>query len=136
MGGRRPARRGRAVPARVTAGRRRDQRGAVTAETVMVLPLLVLLTLALTWMVGLAFVQVQVVDAAREAARAAARDDGTAASVAAGRRVAPEGATVTVATGGSEVTATVRVRVQGPSVLAWAPAVPLSATAVAAREER
>ena len=100
----------------------------------MVLPLLVLVTLALTWMVGLAFVQVQVVDAAREAARAAARDDGTAASVAVGQRVAPDGATVTVATGESEVTATVRVRVEGPALLAWAPSVPLSATAVAARE--
>ncbi|WP_307201897.1 TadE family type IV pilus minor pilin [Nocardioides zeae] len=136
MGRRRPARSGCVLPARLRAGRRRDQRGAVTAETVMVLPLLVLVTLALTWMVGLALVQVQVVDAAREAARAAARDDGTAASVAAGRRVAPDGATVTVATGESEVTATVHVRVEGPSLLAWAPSVPLSATAVAAREEQ
>jgi hypothetical protein len=50
--------------------------------------------------------------------------------------VAPDGATVTVATGESEVTATVRVRVEGPALLAWAPSVPLSATAVAAREEQ
>ncbi|HEY1134116.1 MAG TPA: TadE family type IV pilus minor pilin [Nocardioides sp.] len=125
-----------------SAGRRRatpssrDQRGAVTAETVMVLPLLVLVALALTWMVGLAFTQVQVVDAAREAARAAARDDGVAASVAAGQRVAPDGAEITVSTGGTEVTARVAVRVEAPSLFAWAPSVPLSATAVAAREEQ
>ena len=42
----------------------------------MVLPVLVALTLGLAWVLSLAATQVRVVDAARETARAAARDDG------------------------------------------------------------
>ncbi|MDF9717092.1 pilus assembly protein [Nocardioides sp. ChNu-153] len=108
----------------------------VTAEAVMVLPVLVLVTLALSWLVGLGVTQVRVVDAARETARAAARDDDPAASLAAGRRVAPDGASVSVASQGDEVVATVRVDTGGPPLLGWVPGVQLSATAVAAREER
>src|SRR5206468_518397 len=46
----------------------RHSRGAATAETVMVLPLLVALALALAWLVALAATQVRVVDSAREVA--------------------------------------------------------------------
>ena len=59
----------------------------------MVLPVLVAVALGLVWLVALAATQVRVVDAARETARAAARDDGRASAVALGRRVAPDGAT-------------------------------------------
>ena len=70
-GGGRAGRRGPAPSAQV-AGRRA---GAVTAETAMVLPMLVAVALGLAWLVALAATQVRVVDAAREAARAVARDD-------------------------------------------------------------
>ena len=80
----------------------------------MVLPVLVALTLGLAWVLSLAATQVRVVDAARETARAAARDDGTGAAVALGRRVAPDGARITVSDDGATVVVRVRSTVQGP----------------------
>ena len=44
----------------------RDERGAVTAEAAMALPVLVLFTLAMAWLVGLGVTQVRALDAARE----------------------------------------------------------------------
>ncbi|MEO5710338.1 MAG: TadE family type IV pilus minor pilin [Nocardioidaceae bacterium] len=120
---------------RAPAAVRRDQRGTVTAETVMVLPVLVSLALGLVWVVALAATQVRVVDAAREAARAAARDDGQASAVALGRRVAPDGATVTVREDGDTVVVRVRATVRGPQGLfAFLPEVEVRAEAVAAQE--
>ena len=86
----------------------------MTAETVMVLPVLVSLALGLVWVLALAATQVRVVDAARETARAAARDDGRASAVALGRRVAPDGATVTLQEDGDSVVVRVRATVRGP----------------------
>lgn len=125
---------GRRVPAAVRRGRR-DQRGSVTAETVMVLPVLVSLGLGLVWVVALAATQVRVIDAAREVARAAARGDDRASAVALGRRVAPQGATVTVRDEGDSVVARVRATVRGPrGLLHLVPGVDVDAEAVAARE--
>ena len=113
----------------------RDQRGTVTAETVMVLPVLVSLALGLVWVVALAAAQVRVVDAARETARAAARDDGRGSAVALGHRVAPDGASVTVQQDGDTVVVRVRATVRGPEGLfAFLPGVDVHAEAVAARE--
>jgi hypothetical protein len=107
----------------------------VTAETVMVLPVLVSLALGLVWVLALAATQVRVVDAARETARAAARDDGEASAVALGRRVAPDGATVTVRQDGDTVVVRVRATVRGPhGLLAFLPGVDVHAEAVAAQE--
>jgi Flp pilus assembly protein TadG len=112
-----------------------DQRGSVTAETVMVLPVLVSLALGLVWVLALAATQVRVIDAARETARAAARDDGRGSAVALGRRVAPAGATVTVHEEGDTVVVRVRATVRGPEGLfAFVPGVAVHAEAVAARE--
>lgn len=112
-----------------------DERGTVTAETVMVLPALVAVTLALAWLVSLGATQVRAVDAAREVARAAARDDGTARAVALGREVAPRGAAISVRRRGDEVVAHVRAEVQGPGgLLTFLPAVHVDADAVAASE--
>lgn len=94
-------------------GRRRTESGAVTAETAMVLPVLVVLTVALAWLVSLGVTQVRVIDAARETARAAARSDSTTAATALGRRVAPDGARVSVSRRGEEVVATVSAPVRG-----------------------
>ena len=53
----------------------RDERGAATAELVMVIPLLVAVTIGLVWLLSVGAAQIQVVDAARETARAVARGD-------------------------------------------------------------
>jgi hypothetical protein len=113
-----------------------DERGSVTAETVVVLPALVAMTLALAWLVALGATQVRVVDAAREVARAAARDDSTAGAVALGHKVAPRGATISVQSRDGRVVAHVVAEVTGPGgLLAFLPAVHVRADAVTASEQ-
>jgi Flp pilus assembly protein TadG len=85
---------------------RRDERGAVTAETALALPVLAAVLLAMVWLLTLGLAQMRVTDAAREAARAAARGDGTARAEQLAHAAAP-GARVEVITGGGVV----RVRV-------------------------
>jgi Flp pilus assembly protein TadG len=85
---------------------RRDERGAVTAETALVLPVLAAVLLAMVWLLALGLTQMRVTDAAREAARAAARGDGTARAEELARTAAP-GARVEVVSDGGVV----RVRV-------------------------
>ncbi len=53
----------------------RRERGAVTAELAMVLPLLLAVVVAMTWLLSVGLAQVRTVDAAREAARALARGE-------------------------------------------------------------
>lgn len=116
--------------------RTRAERGAVTAELAMGIPLLVAVTLALAWCLSLGAAQVRVVDAARESARAVARGDEPAEAVAVGQRVAGDGSRVGVVSDGSTVTAEASVTVRGLggwfSVL---PDVTLSAEAHALAEE-
>lgn len=101
------------------------------------LPVLVLIALGLTWLLSLGVSQVRAVDAARETARALARDEPEAAAVALGRRVAPEGSRIEVHEGSDEVRVRVQVEVQGPGrVFAFVPGVDVTAEAVAAREPR
>jgi hypothetical protein len=108
----------------------------VTAETVMVLPVLAALALGLAWVLALAGTQVRVVDAAREVARAAARDEDHGAAIALGRRVAPGGAVVDVREDGRTVVARVRTTVRGPGGLfAFMPGITVRGEAVAAREQ-
>lgn len=124
MGGRRRAR------------RRADECGAVTAELALGLPLLLALTVGLVWMLALAATQVQVIDASREAARALARGDDQASSVALAERVAPPRAQVRVRREGDRVVVTTRAPVRGPGRLFSAlPRVVLSSEAVALVEE-
>jgi Flp pilus assembly protein TadG len=85
---------------------RGDERGAVTAETALALPVLAAVLLALVWLLTLGLTQMRVTDAAREAARAAARGDGTARAEQLARTAAP-GAQVEVVSDGGVV----RVRV-------------------------
>ncbi|MCL2730249.1 MAG: pilus assembly protein [Actinomycetia bacterium] len=111
-------RRGRARP----PGRRGD-RGYVTAETAMVVPVLVLLTGLLVWGVTAAAAQVRCVDAARAGAREAARSEAPADVLSAARAAAPAGAKVSVRREGDMV----HVRVIVP-----APRFPVTLTAEAA----
>lgn len=114
---------------------RRGERGAVTAELAMTLPLLVAVTVGLVWLLAVGAAQVRAVDAARETARAVARGDAVAAAVERGERVAPAGATVAVAGTGAEVRVVVTGEVSGPGGLfGFLPPARVRAEAVAAVE--
>jgi Flp pilus assembly protein TadG len=117
------------------AGRSRRERGAVTAELALGLPLLLAVTLGLVWLLAVGAGQVRVVDGARETARALARGDAEAAAVARGSRVAGPGSRVAVSWQGDEVVVGVTREVAGPGGLLDAlPGVVLTAEAVAAVE--
>ncbi|WP_030065693.1 TadE family type IV pilus minor pilin [Streptomyces natalensis] len=94
------------------APRRRIVRdaGMVTAETAVVLPLLVAVAAALIWGLMAACARIECVDAARAGARAAARGETRAAVLRVAREAAPEGARAALAREGDLV----RVRVEAP----------------------
>lgn len=122
---------------RGSAGRsaRRSARGMVTAEAALVLPVLVALTAALAWVVALGVAQVRLVDAAREAARLAARDEPATRVQQAALSGAPEGARVQVHRDGETWVAEVSVDIGTDLPLVGSlPAVGLSARAVSAAE--
>ena len=115
--------------------RRAGDRGYVTAETAVVLPVLAILVAAALWSIAVAGAQLRCIDAARDAARAAARGEADPAVVTAARISAPADARIEVTHVGSRVTVVVKVRV-GPAagVLASVPAPEAQATAVAESE--
>ena len=119
----------------MTRGPAAGERGAVTAELAMVVPLLVSLAVGLVWLLAVGADQVRTVDAARETARALARGESADDAVALGERIAPAGARVSVADEGEQVRVTVTADLTGPGgVLRALPGVQLSADAVAVRE--
>ena len=113
-------------------GRLRGNAGMVTAETAVVLPVLLLVLAGAVAAVTVVGAQLRCVDAAREGARAAARGEDTALVTALASRAAPDGARTTVAVDGVTVTVTVTAEVAplGPVPLR----VPVAASAVAQRE--
>jgi len=104
----------------------------VTAETAIVLPVLLLVLAGVVAVLVVVGAQLRCVDAAREGARAAARGDDAARVTAVVARAGPSGAVARIAPGATEVRVTVSADV------APLGAVPLhvrvSAGAVAARE--
>ncbi len=115
--------------------RGRGERGAVTAELAMGLPLLVALTLCLVWLLSLAAGQVRVVDAAREAARLVARGDDPEQARGLAERIAPDGVAVEISRDGDWVVVRASVRVEPfDSALGRLGAVTLSAESTAAAE--
>jgi Flp pilus assembly protein TadG len=119
----------------VTPCRRCLQRGAVTAELALGIPLLLAVVVALVWLLAVGAGQVRVVDAAREAARALARGDDQAAAVARAERLAGDGARVSVVSTGGQVRVLVTRDLDGPGGLLDAlPGATLSSEAVAAVE--
>jgi Flp pilus assembly protein TadG len=104
----------------------------VTAETAVVLPVLLVVLAGAVAAVTLVGAQLRCVDAAREGARAAARGESVAVVTALAERAAPEGAVITVSPDGEEVRVTVSARIAplGPVPLR----IPVSAEAVALRE--
>lgn len=116
--------------------RRKSERGAVTAELALGLPLLLALTAGLVWMLTIGAAQVRVIDASREAARSVARGDTPQAAEAVALRIAPAGARVSIVTGERDVTVTTRVRVRAPGGLLGAlPGLEVSDEAVSLLEE-
>ena len=111
---------------------RRHDGGMATAELAVVLPTLVFVIAAGLAMVSVVLAQVRCVDAAREAARAAARGESSEVVRSAAVRAAPAGAHVDVASAGEEV----EVTVSAPAGRAGRvlPAFHVSASAVALRE--
>lgn len=103
-----------------------DDAGVSTVEAAFAVAALVSVLLVCLAGISAVAAQVRCVDAAREAARLAARGDGSAVAVA--QRIAPTGAAVRVRPDGGFVVATVTVR---PALLAG---LVLSAEAVAAAE--
>jgi Flp pilus assembly protein TadG len=104
----------------------------VTAETAVVLPVLLLVLAAAISAVTVVSAHLRCLDAAREGARAAARGDDVAAVRALAARAAPAGATTAVEMDGTRVRVTVTVEVPplGPVPLT----VEVSASAVAELE--
>jgi len=113
----------------VTIDGRRRERGSVTAELAVGLPALILVLAAALTAVSAVVTKLQCVDAAREAARAAARGE---PGEPAGRRVAPDGATVTVSIADGTVTARVSTIVH--PLGGHLPAITVTADAVAEPE--
>lgn len=83
----------------------------VTAETAVVLPVLLLVLAGAVAAIVVVGAQLRCVDAAREGVRAAARGESPAAVTEIVRRAAPDGAAVGVTRNGEEVRVTVAVDV-------------------------
>jgi hypothetical protein len=107
----------------------------VTAETAVVLPVLLVVLAAAIWVLVSVAGELRCVDAARVGARAAARGDSTSAVVAAATGVAPSGAEVLVLRSGDEVTVLVRAVVRPfGAALSALPGTPVAARATAVPE--
>ncbi|MFF4248208.1 TadE family type IV pilus minor pilin [Streptomyces sp. NPDC001822] len=113
------------------AKQRLGDRGAVTAEAAMVLPVLVAFVMALVWALVAASDQIRCVDAARAGARAAARSEPEAAVRSVAKESAPDRARVDVRRTGELW----RVRVEAPTPGPGQLALTLSAEAVALAED-
>jgi Flp pilus assembly protein TadG len=109
--------------------------GAVTAEIAAALPALILVVLAALWTLSLGLMQLRCADAAREAARAAARGDDPAVVRQVAEAVAPSGAVVDVTERDGLVIVEVAVQVRAPVPFGdHLPAPTVSAESIAVEE--
>jgi hypothetical protein len=107
----------------------------VTAETAVVLPVLLVVLAAAVWVLACVAAELRCVDAARVGARVAARGDSGEAVVVATSGVAPGGAQVQVRRDGDEVTVLVRAVVRPfGALLSRLPGTPVAARATAVVE--
>jgi Flp pilus assembly protein TadG len=108
----------------------RNQRGAVTAEVAIALPVLLSLLFIGIWSVGVVIVNIRCIDAARDVARAVARGESLEAAQAIGRRTAPSNAAIDIKRAGPDihVTVTATTHAKAP-LLAALPAAPVTAEA-------
>lgn len=114
---------------------RTPDRGSVTAETAVLLPVLLVVLAAAVWVLASLAAQLRCVDAARAGARDAARGETEEVVRATAQRLAPPGAVVVADPEGDtvEVRVTAQVRPFG-AVLRVLPAVTVSGRATAAVE--
>ena len=107
----------------------RSERGSVTAETAIVLPVIVVMLLAASWAIGLVVAQIRCTDAARDVARAVARGEPEEDARRIGLRAAPSGSEVAITRTGDDVT----VLVSHAVALDWPVLGPVSAVDLEAR---
>lgn len=112
--------------------RRFGDAGMVTAETAVVLPVLVFVLAAALAAVSVVTAQMRCTDAAREGARAAARGESSAAVQEIAASSAPDASTVSVDRDGETVT--VRVSAAVPLFPGLGPSITVSDSATAALE--
>lgn len=91
-----------------------DERGTVTAETALALPMILLFTIGMAWLVSVGVTHVRAVDAAREAARTVARGESPGRGAWVGRKVAAPGSSIHVERRSRLVVVTVSSPVRGP----------------------
>lgn len=108
--------------------------GMVTAETAVVLPVIVVILAAMIGAISAVAAKISCTDAAREGARAAARGDSTSEIVTSARRLAPRGAAIEVSL--SETDATVVVSVQVRPLGRLAGTIEIRSAATSRREPR
>jgi Flp pilus assembly protein TadG len=113
-------------------GRSGAEAGMVTAETAVVLPVLVFVLAGAVAAVVVVGAQLRCVDAAREAARAAARGEPAAVVTGVAADAAPDGAVTEIGGDGETVRVTVSATVSPLGPLPWH--VEVSATATGMRE--
>jgi len=89
----------------------RHQHGSVTAETAIVVPVLVLVLLTGLWAIGVMVAGIRCGDAARDVARAVARGESESEVQAIGRRAAPPGAEISISRQGGDVVVVVNAAV-------------------------
>lgn len=112
-----------------------SERGAVTAELAMALPLLLAVTVGLVWLLSIGLAQVRTVDAAREVARALARGEEQSVAVGLGESIAPDGVTFTITRVGERITVHAHGKASGPGgLLPFVSGATLSAQATALAE--
>jgi secretion/DNA translocation related TadE-like protein len=108
------------------------QRGSATAELAVAMPAVVIVIGAVLAVGAVVGAQVRCIDAARVAARAAARGEPAGRTLAAARQAGPPGVLVELGRSGQDVVVTTRVRVELP--LPGHPSLLVSGRAVAALE--
>jgi hypothetical protein len=109
-------------------------RGSVTAETALALPVLVVVLAMAVWVLAAVGAQLRCVDAASGAARAASRGESAAAVDALGRRLAPDGPVVRVEHRGEQVHVTVIAQVRPLPAVRVLTALEVDATSMAVLE--
>jgi hypothetical protein len=117
------------------ASRSATDAGYVTAETAVVVPVLLVFTGMLLWGLMAAAAQIRCVDAARAGARAAARSEPETTALAAASAVAPRGAAVSLRRDGDLVRVRVTAQSLGPGRLADVLSVTVGADAAALAED-
>ncbi|WP_433164934.1 TadE family type IV pilus minor pilin [Kribbella sp. CA-247076] len=119
----------------LSAGRRRSgrtttQRGAVTAEIAIALPVLLTLLYLGVWLIGVVTTNIRCIDAARDVARAVARGESPETAQEIGRRTAPPNAAITITRTGPDIQVTITATPhRNAPLLSALPSTPITAKA-------